>query len=91
MQLDPQHCYRALTSRDARFDGSFFVGVVTTGVYCRPICPATAPRETNARYYPCAAAAEEQTACMEEISSSSQELSDMAQHLEDSVHVFKVE
>src|SRR5688572_28257121 len=39
-ELDPAACYRALETRDARFDGLFFVGVVTTGVYCRPVCPA---------------------------------------------------
>src|SRR5437660_1494742 len=39
-QLDPQACYRALQTRDARFDGRIFVGVLSTGIYCRPICPA---------------------------------------------------
>jgi AraC family transcriptional regulator of adaptative response / DNA-3-methyladenine glycosylase II len=57
--LDRDTCYRALVSRDARFDGRFFVGVRTTGVYCRPICPARTPKPENITFYPCAAAAEE--------------------------------
>jgi AraC family transcriptional regulator of adaptative response / DNA-3-methyladenine glycosylase II len=57
--LDRDTCYRALLSRDARFDGRFFVGVRTTGVYCRPICPARTPKPENVHFYPCAAAAEE--------------------------------
>ena len=48
---------RARLSRDARFDGRFFVGVRTTGIYCRPICPAPAPLEKNVRYFASAAAA----------------------------------
>ncbi len=44
MQLDPQTCYRALQTRDARFDGRFFTAVRSTGVFCRPICPARTPR-----------------------------------------------
>ncbi len=43
-------CYRALATRDARFDGRLFVGVVTTGVYCRPICPARTPKRENERF-----------------------------------------
>lgn len=58
MHLDHAVCYRALASRDARFDGRFFTGVVTTGVYCRPVCPARTPAAANVRFYPCAAAAE---------------------------------
>jgi len=50
---------RARLSRDARFDGRFFVGVKTTGIYCRPICPANAPRSKNVSFYPTAAAAGE--------------------------------
>ena len=50
---------RARLSRDARFDGRFFVGVRTTGIYCRPICPANAPRSENVRFFPSAAAASE--------------------------------
>src|SRR6185503_1642882 len=57
MEMDQRVCERAARSRDARFDGRFFIGVVTTGVYCRPICPAPAPRRENVRYYPTAAAA----------------------------------
>jgi len=50
---------RARLSRDARFDGHFFVGVKTTGIYCRPICPAVAPKSENVTFYPSAAAAGE--------------------------------
>jgi AraC family transcriptional regulator of adaptative response / DNA-3-methyladenine glycosylase II len=59
MNLDLQVCSRARLSRDARFDGKFFIGVLTTGVYCRSICPARTCKETNVRYFPSAAAAEE--------------------------------
>jgi len=57
----PDHsvCYRALSTRDARFDGRLFVGVTSTGVYCRPICPARTPKRDNCRFYPSAAAAQE--------------------------------
>ncbi|MBX3024253.1 helix-turn-helix domain-containing protein [bacterium] len=58
MALDPTACYRALRARDRRFDGRFFVGVRTTGVYCRPICPAPTPLRANIELYACAAAAE---------------------------------
>ena len=47
---------RARLSRDARFDGRFFIGVRTTGVYCRPICPANPPRSENVTFFPTAAA-----------------------------------
>ncbi len=50
--------YRALRSRDRRFDGRFFVAVTSTGVYCRPSCPAITPRRENVRFYPTAAAAQ---------------------------------
>lgn len=50
---------RARLSRDARFDGRFFIGVRTTGVYCRPICPANPPRSENVTFFPTAAAASE--------------------------------
>ncbi|HEY3637155.1 MAG TPA: AlkA N-terminal domain-containing protein [Rhizomicrobium sp.] len=50
-------CYRALSARDARFDGRLFVGVKTTGIYCRPICPARTPKRENCRFFPSAAAA----------------------------------
>jgi AraC family transcriptional regulator of adaptative response / DNA-3-methyladenine glycosylase II len=59
MQLDATRCYRALRSRDRRFDGRFFVAVKTTGIYCRPICPARTPKLGNIHFFPCAAAAEE--------------------------------
>ena len=59
MQLDPDICYRALTTRDARFDGRVFVAVRTTGIYCRPICPARTPKRENVRFFPSAAAAQE--------------------------------
>jgi AraC family transcriptional regulator of adaptative response / DNA-3-methyladenine glycosylase II len=48
---------RARLSRDPRFDGQFFVGVKTTGIYCRPVCPAVAPKSENVTFYPSAAAA----------------------------------
>lgn len=51
-------CYRALCSRDARFDGRFFTAVTSTGIYCRPICPAQTPQVRHVRFYACAAAAE---------------------------------
>lgn len=50
---------RARLSRDARFDGQFFVGVRTTGIYCRPVCPAVPPKTENVTFYPSAAAASE--------------------------------
>jgi AraC family transcriptional regulator of adaptative response / DNA-3-methyladenine glycosylase II len=49
--LDPQLCRRARLSRDPRFDGEFFIGVHTTGIYCRPICPVRPPAEKNVSYY----------------------------------------
>ena len=58
-QLDPQACYRALQTRDARFDGRLFVGVTSTGIYCRPVCPARTAKFKNCRFYPSAAAAQE--------------------------------
>jgi AraC family transcriptional regulator of adaptative response / DNA-3-methyladenine glycosylase II len=58
MTLDPRTCYRALRSRDARFDGRFFVAVSSTRIYCRPVCTVKPPRRENCRFYPSAAAAE---------------------------------
>ena len=55
--LDHDRCYRALAARDARFDGQFIAGVHSTGIYCRPSCPATTPRASNVRFYATAAAA----------------------------------
>jgi AraC family transcriptional regulator of adaptative response / DNA-3-methyladenine glycosylase II len=57
--LDREACYRALLTRDRRFDGRFFIGVKTTGIYCRPICPARTPHLENVTFYPSAAAAQE--------------------------------
>ncbi|HTC33936.1 MAG TPA: AlkA N-terminal domain-containing protein [Bryobacteraceae bacterium] len=57
MQLDRETCRKARLAHDARFDGRFFIGVRTTKVFCRPICPAPSPREQNVEYYPSAAAA----------------------------------
>jgi len=59
MDLDHGACYRAICLRDARFDGRFFTGVKTTGIYCRPICPARTPRPENVTFYPTTAAAQE--------------------------------
>src|SRR5712691_3495054 len=59
MELDTQAYERARLARDPRFDGRFFIGVTSTGIYCRPICPAPTPKEANVRYYPSAAAAAE--------------------------------
>lgn len=57
-QLDGDVCYRALCARDGRFDGVWFVGVTSTGVYCRPVCRARTPRRDRCEFYPSAAAAE---------------------------------
>jgi AraC family transcriptional regulator of adaptative response / DNA-3-methyladenine glycosylase II len=59
MNLDWQVCSRARLSRDARFDGKFFIAVLSTRIYCRPICPARTCNESNVRYYPSAASAAE--------------------------------
>lgn len=56
--IDDQAAYEALTSHDPRFDGVFFVGVTSTGVYCRPICPAKVPMRKNCRFFTSAEAAE---------------------------------
>jgi AraC family transcriptional regulator of adaptative response / DNA-3-methyladenine glycosylase II len=56
---DFEHCYRAVRSKDPRFDGWFFTAVTSTGIYCRPSCPATAARRENIRFYPSAAAAQQ--------------------------------
>ncbi|MBE3074217.1 MAG: DNA-3-methyladenine glycosylase 2 family protein [Actinobacteria bacterium] len=58
MHKDTEACERAIQSRDARFDGWFFCAVVTTGIYCRPSCPAR-PHRKNLRFYPSAAAAQQ--------------------------------
>jgi AraC family transcriptional regulator of adaptative response / DNA-3-methyladenine glycosylase II len=59
MDLDQDACYRAVETRDARFDGRFFTAVKTSGIYCRPICPARTPKRENVIFYPTAAAAQE--------------------------------
>jgi len=60
MDLPPHDvCYRAIATRDARFDGRLFTGVKTTGIYCRPICPARTPKRENVTFWPSAAAAQE--------------------------------
>ncbi len=56
--IDEDTRYEAVRSRDARFDGEFFFAVETTGIYCRPSCPAVTPRRRNVRFYPTAAAAQ---------------------------------
>jgi AraC family transcriptional regulator of adaptative response / DNA-3-methyladenine glycosylase II len=60
MELPPKEvCYRALESRDARFDGLIFVAVKSTGIYCRPVCPARTPKFQNCTFYGSAAAAQD--------------------------------
>jgi len=59
MDLDDDACYRAIATRDARFDGRLFIGVKTTGIYCRPVCPARTPKRENVRFYSSAAGAQE--------------------------------
>ena len=56
--LDPQECERARINRDIRYDGRFFTGVRTTGIYCRPVCPVRPAHARNVSFYPSAAAAE---------------------------------
>jgi AraC family transcriptional regulator of adaptative response / DNA-3-methyladenine glycosylase II len=58
MDMDDDACYRAIAARDTRFDGRLFVGVKTTGIYCRPICPARTPRRENVRFFETALAAQ---------------------------------
>lgn len=57
--LDREACHRVFQTRDARFDGRIFVGVVTTGIYCRPVCPARGAKLENCRFFASAAAAQE--------------------------------
>jgi AraC family transcriptional regulator of adaptative response / DNA-3-methyladenine glycosylase II len=57
--LDADVCYRALQTRDPRFDGRFFTGVTSTHIYCRPICPARTPFREHCRFFPIAAAAQQ--------------------------------
>jgi AraC family transcriptional regulator of adaptative response / DNA-3-methyladenine glycosylase II len=58
MELDFERCYRAVDSRDQRFDGWFYTCVRTTGIYCRPSCPAVTPKRENVEFQPSAAAAQ---------------------------------
>jgi AraC family transcriptional regulator of adaptative response / DNA-3-methyladenine glycosylase II len=59
MHTDRRRLYKALSSRDTRFDGLFLVGVSSTGIYCRPICPAKTPKEANCRFFASSAEAED--------------------------------
>lgn len=59
MHDDVERCYRAVQSKDARFDGWFVTAVLTTGIYCRPSCPARTPHRRNVRFFPTAAAAQQ--------------------------------
>lgn len=58
IRLDFDDCYRAVSSRDARFDGRFITGVTSTGIYCRPSCPAVRPKRENVRFFRTVAAAQ---------------------------------
>jgi AraC family transcriptional regulator of adaptative response / DNA-3-methyladenine glycosylase II len=58
MQLDSDACFRAVTARDRRFDGRFFIAVTSTQIYCRPVCPVRPPKRSNMRFYSSAAGAE---------------------------------
>ncbi len=66
MLNNPDLCYQATQSKDARFDGWFFVGVISTGIYCRPSCPARTPKRENVRFHASAASAQQAglRACM---------------------------
>ena len=57
MTLNFQTCYRAVQARDSRYDGRFFTGVTSTGIFCRPVCPAVRPKPAHCRFFPSAAAA----------------------------------
>ncbi|MEU4314832.1 Ada metal-binding domain-containing protein [Nocardia sp. NPDC024068] len=57
--LDFERCYRAVAARDSRFDGQFYTAVRTTGIYCRPSCPAITPKRMNVSFLPTAAAAQQ--------------------------------
>jgi AraC family transcriptional regulator of adaptative response / DNA-3-methyladenine glycosylase II len=56
---DFEQCYRVALSKDPRFDGWFYIGVTSTGIYCRPSCPARTPKRENVRFYASAAAAQQ--------------------------------
>src|SRR5579872_3682208 len=57
--MDDEQHYRAAVSKDARFDGVFFTAVTSTGIYCRPSCPALTPKREHVRFFPTAAAAQQ--------------------------------
>lgn len=57
--LDAEHCYSVVRSRDARFDGCFVTAVTSTGIYCRPSCPAVTPKQSNVRFYATSATAQQ--------------------------------
>ena len=57
MEYDSKTCYQAVKSRDPRFDGRFFTAVVSTGIFCRPVCPAITPQQKNCQFFDNAAAA----------------------------------
>jgi len=59
LSTDAEACYLALSTRDARFDGHFFTGVTSTGIYCRPVCTVRAPKRENCRFFELAAQAEQ--------------------------------
>ncbi len=59
MYEDVERCVRAVQSKDARFDGWFYIAVVSTGIYCRPSCPVVPPKVENMRFHPSAAAAQQ--------------------------------
>ena len=59
MITDFEGRYRVLLSRDPRYDGFFFTAVTSTGIYCRPSCPARKPKRVNVRFFPTAAAAQD--------------------------------
>src|SRR5919108_1104411 len=58
LALDRKACYAAMQAHDVRFDGQFFCGVSSTGIYCRPICRVKLPKEKNCTFFASAAAAE---------------------------------
>ena len=58
MSADFEGCLRAVQSKDARFDGWFFTAVLTTGIYCRPSCPAVPPKPKNIVFHPTAPSAQ---------------------------------
>ncbi len=59
MTIEFEQCYRAASAKDPRFDGWFFTAVTSTGIYCRPSCPAMTPKRENVRFYPTAAACQQ--------------------------------